>query len=209
VVSRTAQSHLAGFWLLITLLVLSRGPVHAEWVAVKKHYQVPGRETVYFDPDTIRREEHRVTLWQLTDIKWMEGALTPRLLSIKTHKQFDCMNNRLRVLAVTEFSRQMGTGKQADGYIENGNWLPVEPGSVNQASGLQQAVSVQYRSDPCPAHDALPLKEATISDTRAREPTAFWLDCQQQSVRSSTSHAVGLTVSVATFGQSFPLTRLR
>jgi surface-adhesin protein E len=133
VAGRTHTAYYVGFWLLITLLALTRGSVYAEWVAVKKQYQVPGVETAYFDPDTIRQEGNRVTIWQLTDIKWLPGTLTPRLLSKKTHKQFDCVKHRLRVLAVTEFSRQMGTGKQADGYIENGNWMPVEPGSVNQA----------------------------------------------------------------------------
>lgn len=133
VIGGTHTAHFVKFWLLITFLALSRGPVYAEWVAVKKPYQAPGLETAYFDPGTIHREGNRVALWQLTDIKWLPGALTPRLLSKKIHKQFDCVEYRVRVLAITEFSRQMGTGKAADGYIENGNWLPVEPGSVNQA----------------------------------------------------------------------------
>jgi hypothetical protein len=59
---------------LITLLVLSSGPAYAEWVAVEKNYLLPGRQTVYVDPVTIRREGNLVTLWQLTDFKWMHGG---------------------------------------------------------------------------------------------------------------------------------------
>ena len=59
--------------LLITLSLLSRGPVYAEWVAIEKEYQSPGLQTVYIDPDTIRREGNLVTIWQLTDYVWMQG----------------------------------------------------------------------------------------------------------------------------------------
>ena len=127
--------------LIITLLVLSSGPVYAEWVAVEKDYLSPRMQTVYVDPDTIRRDGNLVTLWQLIDFKWMQGnaglgrlGFGPhRFLSAKTHKQIDCAGKRLRLLAFTEFSRHMGTGRPADGYVDRGNWIPVEPDSINQA----------------------------------------------------------------------------
>ena len=124
-----------GFWLLITLLVLSRGPVYAEWVAIEKNYLLPGLQTVYVDPDTIRREGNLVTLWQLIDFKWMQGngRGAHRFLSTKTQKQFDCAEERLRLLAFTEFYGHMGTGIPANGYVDKDNWLPVEPDSINQA----------------------------------------------------------------------------
>jgi len=122
-----------GLWLLMTLSILSHSPAHAGWVAVDKRFQTPSTQTVYFDPDTIRRENDLAALWQLTDIKWGDGALTPRFLSAKTQKQFDCPRLRFRVLAVEQFSRQMATGKSWSGYIENGNWQAVEPQTVNHA----------------------------------------------------------------------------
>ena len=130
-----------GFWSLITLLFLSSVPAYAEWVAVEKNYLVPGLRTVYIDPDTIRREGNLVMMWQLIDFKWMQGnqGMGPlgfgphRFFSTKTHKQFDCAGQRLRLLAFTEFSRHMGTGIAANGYVDKDNWLPVEPESINQA----------------------------------------------------------------------------
>ena len=134
-------AYVSGFWSLITLLFLSSVPAYAEWVAVEKNYLSPGLQTLYIDPDTIRREGNLVTLWQLVDFKWMQGnagmgrlGFGPhRFFSTKTHKQFDCVEKRLRLLAFTEFSRHMGTGIPADGYVDKGNWLPVEPDSMNQA----------------------------------------------------------------------------
>ena len=132
---------LSGFWSLITLLFLSTVPAYAEWVAVEKDYLLPGLQTVYVDPDTIRREVNLVTLWQLIDFKTMQGnaGMGPfgfgphRFLSTKTHKQFDCAGKRVRLLAFTEFSRRMGTGKAANGYVDKDNWLPVEPESISYA----------------------------------------------------------------------------
>ncbi len=141
---RTCQPQLlitlSGFWLLVTLLFLSGVPAYAEWVAMED-YLVPGRQTVYVDPESIRREGHLVTLWQLIEFKWMQGnqGLGPlgfgphRFFSTKTHKQFDCAGKRLRLLAFTEFSQHMGTGIAAHGYVDTDNWLPVEPESMNQA----------------------------------------------------------------------------
>ena len=125
---------ISGFWLLITLLVVSHGPAYADWVAVDEKYQVPGLQTLYVDPDTIRREENLVTMVILVDWMWMQGngRRAHRFMSTKTHKQFDCADKRLRLLAFTEFSRHMGTGRRNDGYVDQDNWLSVEPESVNQ-----------------------------------------------------------------------------
>jgi hypothetical protein len=117
--------------LFIALLILlSSGPVYAGWEVLEKQYQPTGLETLYFDPETIHREGTRAMLWQLTDLKWNS---TTRFLSFKTHKEFDCEQSRVRVLQVIEFSRQMGTGRSASGYIESGNWQPVEERTVNHA----------------------------------------------------------------------------
>lgn len=126
---------LVGFLSLITLVVLNGAPAYGEWVAIEKEYLVPGLRTVYVEPDTMRREGNLVTIWQLIDFKWMQGNLnrSHRFLSTKTHKQFDCAEGRVRLLAFTEFSRPMGTGIPANGYVDKDTWLPVEANSVNQA----------------------------------------------------------------------------
>lgn len=129
------RAFLSGFWSLATLLFLGGAPAYAEWVAVEKDYLLPGLQAVYVDPDSIRREGNRVTIWQLTDFKWMQGnpRWPTRFLSTKTQKQFDCAGHRLRLLAFTEFSRRMGTGMPRDGYVNKDNWLPVEAESMNHA----------------------------------------------------------------------------
>jgi len=125
---------LFGFWLLISLLLLSNEPVHAEWVAVKKNNELAGIMTVFFDPDTINRKGNLVKLWQLIDFKSMQGGRSPsRFSSTKIQKEFDCVEERLRVLALTDFWGNMGTGEPTGAYVDGGNWVAVEPDSIDQA----------------------------------------------------------------------------
>ncbi len=125
----------SGFGSLITLLLLSSGSVYAQWVEIDKEYQSPGLQTVYIDSATIRREGHLVTMVILVDWKWAQGngRGTHRFLSTKTHKQFDCAGKRLRLLAFTEFLGHMGTRRPAGGYVDKDHWLPVRPGTIDQA----------------------------------------------------------------------------
>ena len=116
-------------------------PPGETWVAVDSAYQSPSREMVYYDPKTFRRDGDLVTLWQLTDYKMMQGnapfgrfMMGPhRFFSAKTHKEFHCAHNSVRLLASSEFSWHMGTGIQNAVLVEQGDGQPVEPGSINQA----------------------------------------------------------------------------
>ncbi len=107
---------------LTAVLIVCAELAFAGWVAIEKPSQPAGLETIYFDPEQIQRKGTSTTLWQLTDLKWNS---TTRFLSLKTHKEFDCGQSRVRILQVIEFSRQMGTGRSRSGYIENGNWQPI------------------------------------------------------------------------------------
>jgi hypothetical protein len=128
-------AYFSGLCSLIIFLFLRSIPAYAEWEAVEKDYLLPGLQTVYVDPESIRREGNLVTIWQLIDFRWMQGNPRGphRFLSTKTHKQFDCVEKRVRLLAFTEFSRGMGTGMPRDGYFDKDNWLPVEAESISHA----------------------------------------------------------------------------
>src|SRR2546425_775145 len=121
-----------GFWLLITLLVLSSGSVHAEWVAVEKNNELAGIMTVYVDPDTIRRKGNLVKMWQLYDYKTIQTVAGDSLLSIKRYNEYDCTEERTRMLAYTWFSGNMGSGKVVYSTPDEQQWEPVIPRSINR-----------------------------------------------------------------------------
>jgi hypothetical protein len=126
--------YIFGFCLQMALLVLSSGLVYAKWVAVEKNNQSAGSMTVYVDPDTIHRKGDLVMMWQLIDFKTMQGGRSPsRFSSMKMQKQFDCVEARVRLLRVTVFWGNMGTGDPTEAYVEKGNSVLVEPDSIDQA----------------------------------------------------------------------------
>jgi len=56
-----------------------------------------------------------------------------RFFSMKSHKEFDCVNKRVRLLASSEHPHHMGTGVQNAVAVAQGSGLPIEPGSINEA----------------------------------------------------------------------------
>ena len=123
-------------FFLLTIFLLHYGPVYAGWLAVEKQHQLIGPEALYFAQETIHRNGIRATLWQLTNLKWNN---TTRLLSTKTHKEFDCEHPRVLVLQVINFSRQMGTGRSKPGYVETGSWQPAIVRGVRRLNALRQS----------------------------------------------------------------------
>lgn len=129
-----------GLCILFTVLILAHGPVLAEWVAIDARYQSHPLQTAYIDPDTIRREGHVVVISALIDWKAMQGGRSPtRFYSTKLTKQFDCAERHVRTLAATDFDGHMGMGEVigGSGYTSEGQWVAIEPGTLNQ--GLWEA----------------------------------------------------------------------
>jgi hypothetical protein len=125
----------SGFGLLISLLVLSVGPVYSEWVSVGGKVEEGLTEyTVYVEPDTIRRNGDVVKLWALMDFYAMQTEPSPPYLSVQSQREFDCAEERVRLLVLTAFSGNMGSGKVVFSYSDSDDQgISVEPGSVAQS----------------------------------------------------------------------------
>ena len=116
------------FESLIPLLFLRSGPAYAEWVSVAKSNQAGS--TVYVAPGTIRRKGDLVKMWHLFDNKTAETYRDNSVLSIKGQNQYDCADERTRVLAYTFFSGNMGSGTVVYSNPDEGKWQPVAPDST-------------------------------------------------------------------------------
>ena len=124
---------------------VSAGSVETRWVPMEDAYQIPSLYTVYVDPDFIGLGGSVVVLRQVTDYQWMQGNAgfgqfgpgPHRFFSTVTRKELDCTNKRARLLAFTEFSHHMGTGRSAEGSVDQSQWLRIEPASINE--GLWKA----------------------------------------------------------------------
>ncbi len=115
---------------LITLLLLSSSPVYAEWVKVSDSDEAG--KTVYVDPATIRRTSNLVKMWQFYDYNTVQTVGGFRFLTVEEQWEFDCAEDRGRVVALKQFSGNMGSGTMVFTNSQIGNWVPVMPGSISQ-----------------------------------------------------------------------------
>ena len=119
-----------GFWFVLTLLVLSSEPVYAEWVLTSGD-DAAGL-AVYVDPGTIRRKGNLAKMWQLYDYKTVQTVAGDSLLSMKRFNEYDCTEERTRMLAYTWFSGNMGSGKVVYSTPDEQQWEPVVLRSINR-----------------------------------------------------------------------------
>ena len=92
---RLPLTSILGFWLLLTLLLLSSGPAYAEWVRVGETDTYTG----YIDPKTIRLRADFAKMWGLYDNKTAQSSsAVESYLSIKTLDEYDCMEKQTRNL---------------------------------------------------------------------------------------------------------------
>jgi hypothetical protein len=133
-VQRTVRYH-AELSLLIAVLLLNVGQAFAEWVSVdSKVEEGLTVYTIYIDPDTIRHNGDVVKLWVLMDFKTRQIESSPPYLSVKSQREIDCTKERIRLVAVTAFSGNMGSGEILYSYSDSKDQgIPVEPGSVAQS----------------------------------------------------------------------------
>lgn len=116
--------------IALTLLSLSSGSAYAEWVKVSDSDEAG--KTVYVDPTTIRRNSNLVKMWQFYDFKTVQTVGSIRFLTAKEQWEFDCAEERSRVVARKEFSGNMGSGPMVSTNSQVGKWVPVIPGSIGQ-----------------------------------------------------------------------------
>ena len=119
-----------GFWLLITLLVLSSEPAYAEWVLVSVVDQAG--VTIYVDPGTIHRKGDRVEVLELIDYKTMQTVTGTSFLSARVQREYDCAGDRHRTLALTRLSGKMGTGEAIPANADQPTWEPVDPWTIGK-----------------------------------------------------------------------------
>ena len=141
------------FASLITLLLLSNEPAHAEWVSLGEN---PSGTTVYVNPDTIRRKGERVKMWVQYDYKTIQTVAVAGFpyLSQRTQQQFDCVDGRYRFRSSVEFSGNMGRGESVKSESHEGKWHPVSPNSVSEDLWKYAC----RRRDPAQSHMGLPAR---------------------------------------------------
>jgi len=119
------------FVFLLAALLCCTGAA-AEWVRVGGNNNVG----VYADPKSISKKGSNTTMTSLLNFT---QAQTDRsigkkpYLSQKDSREYDCVNQRQRLLRFSLRSQFMFAGELVRSNADDGEWQPVEPGSLGEA----------------------------------------------------------------------------
>ncbi|MDO8597364.1 MAG: hypothetical protein Q7R45_12170, partial [Sulfuricaulis sp.] len=98
----------------------------AEWVMVYDNDEY----IAYADPATVFRDGNLVQMSDLIDLKSPRSSpYGHQHASSTAHSEFDCQNARIRTIAFSLHSGQMGGGDLVETVAESNRWLPVAPGT--------------------------------------------------------------------------------
>ena len=111
---------------LLALLMLFASPAWAEWTVSGGSDEF----TQYIDIATIRRNGNFVKMWDLKDFKTVEKISDYSFLSQKVQSEYDCKEERERLLAFSWFSGKMGSGTVVYSDNDPTKWIPIQPDSV-------------------------------------------------------------------------------
>jgi hypothetical protein len=102
----------------------------AAWVIVRDNDEY----IAYADPATILRDGDNVRMSDLVDLKFPRPSpYGNQHASSMAHSEFDCQNPRVRTLAFSLHSGQMGNGDRVETVAESIRWLPIAPGTLLDA----------------------------------------------------------------------------
>lgn len=88
--------------------------------------------TVYYAPDTIRKNGDRVKMWYLYDYKNAQDPFSEPYLSKKAQFEDDCKEEQIRLLAFSVHSGNMGAGEVVYSNSDPLKWEPVWPSSIGE-----------------------------------------------------------------------------
>ncbi len=122
--------------IVLVLLVLSWsvGLAQAEW---KKLTDSPnfGGFIVYVETTSFRIDKGSglVKMWILYDFKTSQEGYQVPYLSMRIQRQYDCKQERARMLAQSFFGDHMAKGDVISTESPEGTWMPVGSGTIGKS----------------------------------------------------------------------------
>ena len=113
------------------MLIFMSTNVMAEWTALKWSHE-DGGLTLYVDYTTVRKKGSIVKMLSLVDFEVTDKGEVD-LFSSRAQNEYDCKEKKIRQLFYALYSDSMGKGKMEHSNSEHLKWLPVRPGSMEEA----------------------------------------------------------------------------
>ncbi len=120
------------------MLAIVSGSVMAEWVLYgfsngsKKGIII----TVYADPATLIKSGNTVKMWSIFDYnKAQKDPNSPSFMSVKRQEEYDCKEEKKRLLYADFHSENMGKGDIVFNEDATSKWTRLVPKSISQSLG--------------------------------------------------------------------------
>ena len=110
--------------VMLVVLLLASSPAWPAWVQMSSE---GASSVMYADPDTIKVDGQLRRVVEMHDLTAPDKTRGNR--STKVLSEYDCKENRIRLLEEEYFSGQMGTGEKLGGTTEPTDWFPLAPGT--------------------------------------------------------------------------------
>ena len=124
--------------LLTLMLAIVSSSVMAEWVLYgfsngsKKGIII----TVYADPATLIKSGNTVKMWSIFDYnKAQKDPNSPSFMSVKRQEEYDCKEEKKRLLYADFHSENMGKGDIVFNEDAPSKWTRLVPKSISQSLG--------------------------------------------------------------------------
>ena len=109
--------------MLVVLLLMS-SPAWSAWMQMSSE---GAGSVMYADPDSIRIDGPLRRVTEMHDLKAADKTRGNR--STRVVAEYDCKEERIRVLQEEYFSGQMGAGERLGGNTEPTDWFSIAPGT--------------------------------------------------------------------------------
>lgn len=107
--------------LIIAALLLAVSPAWAEWVQVDRSEKF----ATYIDPSTIKKDGHLRRVWALVELSTPDSS---EGRSRKHFMEYDCKEERVRVLQAIASRGPMGDGEVTGNTSRPSEWSHIAPG---------------------------------------------------------------------------------
>ena len=97
--------------------------------------QILGGFIVYVETTSFRIDKGSglVKMWILYDFKTSQEGYQVPYLSMRIQRQYDCKQERARMLAQSFFGDHMAKGDVISTESPEGTWMPVGPGTIGKS----------------------------------------------------------------------------
>lgn len=111
--------------LSMALMMIGQS-AQAGWIKVE---EIEDR-SFYIDPETIRKNGNRSTVWQLVEFRKRDKD---GMMSARARHEYDCKEERVRALTISNHSGSMASGETLFSHTYTASpWSDIPPGTVSR-----------------------------------------------------------------------------